>query len=166
MTGLLGLAATFSLFLGLTALYGFAWTPEEIADLADYAVRAGVDRARQGYMVFTASQGRVFPSRDVRLAQGTASWYGEPYHGRRTASGTVYNMHRLTAAHQDLPFNTRIKVTNLDNGRSVVLKIDDRGPFIDGRIVDVSFRAAQDLGMVHDGLADVQIATIPAEPGS
>jgi len=91
------------------------------------------------------------------IERGIASWYGKDFHGRPTASGEIYNMYRLTAAHRLLPLGTIARVTNLKNGRSVVVKINDRGPFVDGRIIDLSYKAALKLGMVEDGLAPVEI---------
>jgi rare lipoprotein A len=88
---------------------------------------------------------------------GTASWYGRTHHGRRTASGQIFNMNNFTAAHRSLPFGSKIKVTNIRNGRSVLLTVNDRGPFIRGRIVDVSYRAARELNFVRAGLAQVRI---------
>ena len=93
-------------------------------------------------------------------AVGVASWYGKPYHGRRTASGEVYNMHRMTAAHPSLPFGTRVAVTNLDNGRTVVVRINDRGPFVRGRIIDVSRKAAGQLGFLGQGLTRVGVRVV------
>lgn len=91
---------------------------------------------------------------------GNASWYGDGYHGKRTASGQTFDMNALTAAHPSLPFGSRIRVTNLKNGRSVVLTVTDRGPFTGGRIVDVSRRAAQKLDFVNAGLAPVRVRTV------
>lgn len=91
-----------------------------------------------------------------------ASWYGEPYHGRRTANGELYDMYLLTAAHRTMPLPSYVRVTNLTNRRSVILRVNDRGPFIPGRILDLSLGAAQQLGMVRQGLASVRIE--PAEP--
>jgi rare lipoprotein A len=93
-------------------------------------------------------------------AVGVASWYGGRFHGRQTASGETYDMYALTAAHRSLPFGTRVRVTNLDNGRSVVLRINDRGPFVKRRIIDVSRRAAEDLGFIRDGLTRVRVEVI------
>ena len=96
----------------------------------------------------------------TQLAQsyrGKASWYGKKFHGRPTASGEIYNSNAMTAAHRSLPFGTRVKVTNLNNGRSVVVPINDRGPFIKGRIIDVSAGAARSLGMIQSGIANVQV---------
>ena len=88
---------------------------------------------------------------------GVASWYGGKFHGRRTASGEIFDMNRLTAAHPSLPFGTKVTVTNLRNGRAVTVRINDRGPFIKGRIIDVSRQAAQRLGFIGDGITDVGI---------
>jgi rare lipoprotein A len=96
---------------------------------------------------------------------GVASWYGKPYHGRRTASGEVYNMWQMTAAHPSLPFGTRVVVTNLDNGRSVVVRINDRGPFVRGRIIDVSRKAASQLGFLGKGLTRVGVRVIASSRG-
>lgn len=91
---------------------------------------------------------------------GVASWYGGKFHGRKTANGEIYDQNALTAAHRSLPFGTRLEVTNLANGRSVVVSVNDRGPFIDGRIIDLSRRAAVDLGFIKAGLAEVRIQEI------
>lgn len=90
---------------------------------------------------------------------GIASYYAHKYHGRKTASGERYNMHALTAAHRTLPFGTRVKVTNLQDDRSVVVRINDRGPFIKGRIIDVSLEAARRLQMISKGTARVRVET-------
>ena len=91
------------------------------------------------------------------LQKGTASWYGRPYHGRRTSSGERYNMNALTAAHKSLPFGTMVRVVNLDNDRSVVVRINDRGPFVKGRVIDLSRKAASSLGMEGAGTARVAL---------
>ncbi|MDH3966929.1 MAG: septal ring lytic transglycosylase RlpA family protein [Rhodospirillales bacterium] len=91
---------------------------------------------------------------------GIASWYGPGLHGERTASGQRYDMYALTAAHKTLPFGTRVRVTNLANRRSVVLTVNDRGPFVAGRIVDVSKRAAQALGFERQGKAKVSLQVL------
>lgn len=100
-----------------------------------------------------------------RSQTGIASWYGDRFHGRLTASGEVYDMHELTAAHPDLPLRSLARVTRLDTGASVVVRINDRGPFVDGRIVDVSRAAARLLGLIEDGLAEVRVEAFgPADP--
>ena len=91
---------------------------------------------------------------------GIASWYGPGFHGRRTASGEFYNMYDLTAAHKTLPLGTYVKVINLENGKSVIVRINDRGPFVPGRIIDLSYSAAKRLGMVKKGTAKVMIVAI------
>ena len=88
---------------------------------------------------------------------GKASWYGGKFHGRLTASGEVFNSNALTAAHRTLPFGTRVRVTNINNGRSVIVRINDRGPFVKGRIIDVSAGAAQKLNMINSGTATVRL---------
>jgi rare lipoprotein A len=94
---------------------------------------------------------------------GVASWYGEPFHGRLTASGEVYDMDLMTAAHQALPFGTRIRVDNRDNNRSIELVVNDRGPFVKNRILDVSRSGARALGMIGPGTAQVLITIL--KPG-
>ena len=91
---------------------------------------------------------------------GEASWYGEPHHGRPTASGEIYDMYQLTAAHRTLPLGTRVLVTNLKNGRAVEVRINDRGPSVEGRIIDLSFAAAKELGAVPSGTIPVRIRVI------
>lgn len=91
---------------------------------------------------------------------GLASWYGGRFHGRRTANGEVFNQNAMTAAHRNLPFGTRVRVMNLENGRWAVLRINDRGPFVRGRIIDVSRRAAERLGFRAKGLARVEVQIV------
>ena len=99
-----------------------------------------------------------FPSYDSNYDMtGVASWYGHPFHGRPTANGERYDMNDVTAAHPTLPLPSRVRVTNLENGRQLVLRVNDRGPFIDGRLIDVSRRAAQLLGFYRKGLAEVRV---------
>ncbi len=98
-------------------------------------------------------------------AVGRASWYGRPFHGRRTASGQIFNMNALTAAHRTLPLGTRVRVTNLANGRSVVVIINDRGPFVKGRIIDVSRHAARRLGFQRKGTARVRVRVVDSTRG-
>ena len=94
---------------------------------------------------------------------GYASWYGDPFHGRRTSNGEIYDMYRLTAAHKTLGFNTIVKVNNLDNGKSVQIRINDRGPFVQGRIIDLSYQAALRIKMVRPGTARVRLDIIRME---
>ena len=95
---------------------------------------------------------------------GQASWYGRQHHGKRTASGETYDMNKLTAAHRTLPLGTRVLVTNRDNGRTVEVRINDRGPFRRNRVLDLSYAAARQLGAVGEGVIPVtlQVVTSPA----
>lgn len=88
---------------------------------------------------------------------GYASWYGHPYHGRKTANGEIYDMNAMTAAHRTLEFGTGVDVTNVENGRQVRVRINDRGPFVDGRIIDLSYAAAREIGMIGPGTALVRL---------
>jgi rare lipoprotein A len=88
---------------------------------------------------------------------GTASWYGGFHHGRKTASGERFNMNDMTAAHRAVKLGTMLRVTNLDNGRTTTVRVNDRGPYVNNRIIDLSAAAARDLGMKQDGLARVRI---------
>lgn len=96
----------------------------------------------------------------VHQLRGIASYYADEFNGRPTASGEVYDMHGLTAAHRTLPFNTRVKVTNQDNGRSVVVRVNDRGPFKDDRVIDLSLAAARQLGITVAGTATVSLEIV------
>ena len=98
-------------------------------------------------------------------ATGIASWYGQPFHGQSTANGETYDMNRLSAAHKTLPLPTFVTVTNLENGRSLRLRVNDRGPFVHGRIIDVSRRAAQLLGFDRQGTARVRVRAVGASAG-
>ena len=100
--------------------------------------------------VQTASHGRT-------VQHGKASWYGKAFHGRLTASGERYDMHAPTAAHKSLPFGTRVRVTNLDNGKHTVVRINDRGPFVKGRIIDLSYGAAKQIQMLQRGVVRVKL---------
>lgn len=98
-------------------------------------------------------------------ARGLASWYGEPFHGRPTASGEIYDMNRFTAAHRVLPLGTTLDVTHLANGRSVRVRVNDRGPFVRGRVLDLSRAAAEALDMLDSGVAQIEFRLVePAEP--
>ncbi|MEE9334339.1 MAG: septal ring lytic transglycosylase RlpA family protein [Granulosicoccaceae bacterium] len=120
-------------------------------------------RSRSGnasvYTVF-GKQYSVLDSAEGFTEQGIASWYGSKFHGRDTASGEKYNMYAMTAAHKNLPLPVYVQVTNLDNGRELVVKVNDRGPFIEGRIIDLSFAAARELGIYDSGTANVEIKAL------
>ena len=95
-----------------------------------------------------------------KIIKGISSFYAEDVHGKLTANGEVYDMYGLTAAHKEMPLNTIVRVTNLDNGKSLILRINDRGPYIDGRILDCSYGAAKKLGFIKAGTANVEIKVI------
>ena len=97
--------------------------------------------------------------KDVNL-YGVASWYGKRFHGNQTANGEIYNMYARTAAHKSLPMNSLVEVTNLNNNKSIIVRINDRGPFIKGRIIDLSFKAAKELDMVVAGVVPVRVLVI------
>src|SRR6185436_16036572 len=102
------------------------------------------------------------PESRGRSQVGLASWYGEPHHGQPTASGEIFDMTRMTAAHRTLPLGTQLRVVNLQNGRVVRVRVNDRGPYVDGRILDLSREAARALDMEHSGLATVKLEVIAA----
>jgi len=106
----------------------------------------------QSYQVLSSAEGFV--------QEGLASWYGEPFHNRKTANGETYNMYEFTAAHKNLPLPTTALITNLDNGLGVVVRINDRGPFIEPRVLDLSYGAARALEMDKCGVAPVRIVTL------
>jgi rare lipoprotein A len=117
--------------------------------------------AGKAYEVF-GRRYQILDSSDGYRERGMASWYGEAFHGRPTASGERFDMHGFSAAHRTLPLHSWIEVANLDNGRRLVLRVNDRGPFADvgERILDLSYAAARELGVVGPGLAQVEIRTL------
>ncbi len=97
------------------------------------------------------------------VEEGVASWYGDPFNGRRTSDGEIYDMHALTAAHRTLPFNSIVRVTNLRNGKQTQVRITDRGPFVANRVIDLSYSAAEALDMVGPGTAPVRLEMISGQ---
>lgn len=110
-----------------------------------------------------APRPRTEPPRKGEREKGDASWYGHPYHGRRTASGEVYDMHDLTAAHRTLPFGTVVRVERRDTGAEVEVRINDRGPFVRGRVIDLSYAAARRIRLDVDGVAPVTVTVVGFE---
>ncbi len=108
---------------------------------------------------------RYEPPRPKDVERGVASWYGKDFHGKPTASGVIYDMHGMTAAHRELPLGTVVDVENLENGRKVRVEVNDRGPFVNGRILDLSYGAAKKLGMADAGLAKVEIRIVRVGEG-
>ena len=97
--------------------------------------------------------------------EGIASWYGKDFHGKKTANGEIYDMHGMTAAHKLLPFGTKVKVTNRENGKSIVVRINDRGPFVANRVIDLTRTGAERIGMIAKGTAPVTLETMGSVPG-
>jgi len=100
------------------------------------------------------------PGRSISQETGIASWYGKDFHGRPTASGEIYNMYGYSAAHKTIPLGSTVRVTHLGNGRSIVVPVNDRGPFVGERIIDLSYGAARHLGMVKEGIAKVRVEVL------
>ncbi|WP_456380052.1 septal ring lytic transglycosylase RlpA family protein [Thiolapillus sp.] len=140
-------------------------TPVDVSHIPD-AVPQNAPRSKYGnpssYTVFGKTYHVLEHARGYR-ARGLASWYGKKFHGRRTSSGEPYDMYAMTAAHKTLPLPTWVRVTNLDNGKSVVVKVNDRGPFHAGRIIDLSYTAASKLGVLTRGTALVEVVAITTE---
>lgn len=124
----------------------------------------GLGQARSGKSyVIDGKRYHILASAKGFREKGQASWYGEPFHGRKTASGEVYDMHKISAAHKTLPLHTWVEVRNLDNNKVMAVRVNDRGPFVKGRIIDLSRAAANELGMLNAGLARVRIRAITGE---
>ena len=96
------------------------------------------------------------------VEEGNASWYGAPFHGRQASNGEIYDMYKLTAAHRTLPFNTVVRVTNLGNGKSTVVRVTDRGPFVENRIIDLSYAAAREIESIGPGVVPVRLEILSA----
>lgn len=139
--------------------------PANIGDIPD-AVPEAVEKSRYGnpdsYEVFGVRYDVLANSSGFK-ERGHASWYGKKFHGRRTSSGEVYDMFAMSGAHKTLPIPTYARVTNLGNGKSVVVRINDRGPFHKGRIVDLSYSAAHKIGLIGHGSAEVELEVVDAD---
>jgi rare lipoprotein A len=109
---------------------------------------------------YIQTQGTESPMKVAKTYSGKASYYAHRFHGRKTANGERYNMHAMTCAHKKLPFNSEVRVTNRSNGRSVTLRVNDRGPYAKGRIIDVSLAAAKQLGMMKKGVVPVKVEVL------
>jgi rare lipoprotein A (peptidoglycan hydrolase) len=126
--------------------------------------KAQASSQQQTAVVVEASAvSKIKSKADKPYQVGTASWYGSYFQGKATASGEPYNMYDMTAAHMNLPLGTFVKVTNLRNGRSAVLRVNDRGPYVDGRVIDVSYNAAKALDFKARGLQRVRIDVVHPE---
>ncbi len=136
-----------------------------VAALALVVAGAGCGKKKGARVRLPRLPAPTAPVHPGDVEYGYASWYGHPYHGRATSSGEIYDMNALTAAHRTLPFGVEVEVNNMENGRKVRARINDRGPFVDGRIIDLSRSAAQAIGMVGPGTALVQVKVlrVPAQ---
>ena len=135
----------------------------QVARDSGIASPAPQERSRRGNPPFYEVLGKryhVLPTSAGYVQRGVASWYGRDFHGLATSSGEVYNMHAMTAAHTTLPLPTWVEVTNLTNGKRVVVKVNDRGPFVDNRLIDLSYAAATQLDMVRTGTTRVEVRTV------
>lgn len=138
----------------------------DVSGLADARPRYEEPRSagnKSPYTVWGKSY-NVLESNDRYVKQGTASWYGEKFHGHKTSNGETFNMYAMTAAHKNLRIPSYARVTNLDNGRSVVVRVNDRGPFHGDRLIDLSYAAAKKLDFLGSGTAPVRVETISVRP--
>jgi rare lipoprotein A len=157
--------ARLALFASLLAGCASSGPPPETVEPHDGRGRVSADpsAAPHGEEVQARPEAGELAVRDVQT--GLASWYGDPFHGRQTASGEIFDQNRLTAAHPTWPLRSLARVTRLETGQSVLVRINDRGPFVDGRIIDLSRAAAEELGFIGDGLAQVRVESLgPADP--
>ena len=138
-----------------TAISGLAEKSDQLSSEVT-STGAGVQR------VSVESEGRKTSFKPVakHALNGTASWYGPRFHGKKTASGEIYDQNKLTAAHKTVPLGSKARVTNLENGNTVEVEINDRGPFVEGRIIDLSRAAAGVLGFIESGTAPVQVELV------
>ena len=120
----------------------------------------GLDEAEKNFYVVFGK--KYFPISEVSAFEeiGIASWYGKKFHGKPTSTGEIYDMNAITAAHKTLPLPCLVQVLNLENQKKVLVKVNDRGPFVDGRIIDLSYAAAKELGMTRQGTAKVKISFV------
>lgn len=135
-------------------------TPSKTAPLPEEAKKTPAD-----YYVVDGERYYPLPDAMGFIETGKASWYGKDFHGRPTSSGETYDMYKKTAAHKTLPLGTYVKVLNLQNNESTIVRINDRGPFVNGRIIDLSYGAAQEIHMAVPGLADVKVIALGKEIG-
>ena len=145
----------------LASVCGCARNAVTVKDSAKDTVKSECGRP---YKVFGKTYHPLKKIQAGYTQKGIASWYGPGFHGKKTSSGEVYDMNCLTAAHITLPLHTLVKVTNLNNNKEVVLRVNDRGPFVGDRVIDLSLGAAKKLGMVKDGIVPVKVAVLdPAD---
>lgn len=154
-----------SVSLALVAIVLVGCSGSQVPLPADTRSVITPERGSRGNPPYYEIDGRryyVLNSSDGFREDGIASWYGRDFHGRPTSSGEIYDMYQMTAAHKTLPLPTWVEVTNLSNGRRVIVKVNDRGPFVEGRVIDLSQRAADELDMIRTGTARVRVRALGA----
>src|SRR5712692_6366369 len=137
-------------------------TPPETAEAAKRSTDTSPTAAPSSPSAPASKRSKAAPTPPLInfIEEGNASWYGEPFHGRRASNGEIYDMYKLTAAHRTLPFETMVSVTNLSNGKSTVVRITDRGPFVENRIIDLSLAAAREIDSVGPGVVPVRVEIV------
>ena len=145
--------------------YGYEPQPQPVPEQPSYPPDTG--QTAPGTKPYTVLGQTYYPmlSGEGYYEEGIASWYGQDFHGKKTANGERYDMYGMTAAHKLLPFGTMVKVTSLENGNSIVVRINDRGPFVANRIIDLSHTGASRLDMLNQGTMRVRLETVGAVPG-
>jgi rare lipoprotein A len=149
----------------LSACSATTWNnpPQQAATPSEQSAAVDLPRSKRGNPPFYEVYGvrySVMNSSSAYKEKGVASWYGKKFHGRDTSSGERYDMYAMTAAHKTLPLPTNVRVTNLENGKSVILRVNDRGPFVKNRLIDLSYAAAQELDVVANGTAVVEVVAL------
>ncbi len=152
-----------AILLSLSSSKGFADTPASDPSNNQNIFTSIADAAKKFGSMFSIPADTRTNRDPFMVTRGTASYYADQFQGRRTANGETFNMHELTAAHRSLPFGTWVKVTNLSNGKDVIVRINDRGPYVKGRIIDLSIGAAKELGIVHSGIVKVKLEAFQPE---
>lgn len=155
---------TFASFCRITALAVLSFSLAGCG-LMDYGGGGAGTRGTKTYTVRGKTY-RPYLSADGYREDGVASWYGRDFHGKTTANGERYNMYAMTAAHKLLPLGTKVRVTHLRNGKSIVVRVNDRGPFVGDRIIDLSYASAKELGMIGTGTARVRVEAIETFGGA
>ena len=155
--GLTSLLPTIFLIAGLAACAGTPSTPP--GTTPDKAPRTKVRSTQRPYQI-NGVWYYPLPTAEGYAEKGYASWYGPGFHSRPTANGEIYDMYGVSAAHKTLPLGTHVKVTNLKNQRSLIVRVNDRGPFVAGRIIDLSYTAAEQLGMARTGVVPVHVEAV------
>lgn len=154
------IAAGTMLLIVSACTFGVPIDRNQTIDAGAIPVLEKSDRGNPSSYVVFGKRYYVLDSAHGFVERGTASWYGRKFHGRETSSGEIYNMHDMTAAHKTLPLPTYVRVENIENGKSVIVKVNDRGPFVGDRVIDLSYAAANKLGVIGPGTAEVEISAL------